>query len=68
MENTKMGYYWMINTRSYSVDGIVVLAGEMTKQKKGGRAIVNNDWRLATKSEVKTKNWSKGTYFNLMNF
>lgn len=60
-------YYWMINTNTYSVDGIEVKKSKMCKMKKTDRAIINDDWRKATEEEVKTKQWYKGTCFNLMN-
>lgn len=60
-------YYWMINTRSYSVDGIEVPKGRMIRKKKGERPIINEDWRPATEDEVNTKQWYKGYYFNLKN-
>lgn len=58
-------YYWMINTKSYSIDGIEVSKGQMVKKKKGERAIVNTDWRKATAEEVSNKKYYKGHYFNL---
>ena len=60
-------YPWMINQNTYSIDGIEVKKGEMHKMQKGQRAIINNDWRKATEEEVRTKQWYKGHYFNLMN-
>ncbi len=66
-ETKECNYYWMINTNSYTVDQVEVLKGEMVKKKKGDRAIVNNDWRKATEEEVRTKQWSNGCYFNLIN-
>lgn len=60
-------YPWMINQNTYSVDGKEVLKGEMHKMQKGQRPILNNDWRKATEEEVRTKQWHKGNYFNLIN-
>ena len=58
-------YYWMINTVSYSIDGVDVPKGRMCKMKKTDRRIVNDDWREAKKCEVITKKWHRGNYFNL---
>lgn len=60
-------YPWMINQNTYSVDGIEIPKGRMHKMQKGQRPIINTDWRKATEEEVKTKQWYKGHYFNLMN-
>jgi len=60
-------YYWMINTVTYSVDGVEVKKGRMWKRKSTDRAVINKDWRKATEEEVKTKEWYHGNYFNLMN-
>jgi len=58
-------YYWIINTRSYSIDGIDVPKGRMQRMEKGSRPVVNEDWRSATQEEVVTKKWHNGHYFNL---
>lgn len=60
-------YPWMINQNTYSVDGVEIPKGRMYKIQKGQRPIINTDWRKATEEEVKTKQWYKGNYFNLMN-
>jgi len=60
--------YWIINQNTYTVDGIEVPKGRMIKMnKKTDRPIHNKSWRKATDLEVKTKQYYKGNYFNLIN-
>ena len=58
--------YWVICTKSYEIDGIEIPKGRMDYYTST-RPIVNSNWRKATQDEVDSKQYHKGSAFNLKN-